>query len=106
MIKLILASLGGIGGILAGGLLGILPQLATAAMAVLRGALAIITDLAQSEFGRHILGAMVAGILILYVYHSAHQKGLTEGRQEVHNCEKKIPQSHEPASIFDPFNRN
>jgi hypothetical protein len=102
----LLAGLGGIGGLLAGGFLGILPQLATAGMAVLRGVLAIITDLSQSEFGRHILGALLAAGICLWCYHAGHQQGLTEARAQAHNAVTECPQGHEPAGIFNPFDGN
>jgi hypothetical protein len=102
----LLAGLSGIGGLLAGGFLGILPQLASAGMAVLRGILAIITDLSQSEFGRHVLGALLAAGICLYCYHAGHVSGLTAASAQAHNLTKSCPQSHEPAGIFNPFGGN
>lgn len=96
----LLPALGGIGGIIGGALLGVLPQLATAAMAVLRGVLAIITDLATSEFGRHILGAMVAAVLCGYLYHAGHEAGLTEGKSSLQSIMRKC---HQPADSVDNF---
>jgi hypothetical protein len=102
----LLAGLGGIGGILAGGFLGMLPQLASAIMAVLRGILAIIADLSQSEFGRHVLGALLAGAVCLYCYHAGYVQGLTSASAQAHNLTKPCPQSHEPAGILDFFGGN
>jgi len=91
MLSFILSFLGG----------NLLSNLATAGMAVLRGAVGIIVDLSGSREGRIVLAVAVASCLLLYGRHYY----IDQGRAGCQKCVKCTTRTMPESNIWEMFKR-
>ena len=98
--------LGAGGAVTAAAYLGLLPSLVAAVMALLRGAIDILLDLAGCAAGRYVLIILAAVIACGYCYHAGQIHELTVNKHEVKSIVNKCPQVDDPLSIFDIFKGN
>jgi hypothetical protein len=77
----------------------LLSNLATAAMAIFRGVVAIIVDLSGSREGRIVLAVAVVACLSLYARHYY----INQGRESCPVCKSCTPRAAPSQDIWDMF---
>jgi hypothetical protein len=88
------------GAITAAAWLGLLPAFVAAAMALLRGIIDILLDLAQSAAGRYVLLIAIAAICAVYTHYIGYQAGFA-AKKPIHSVVTKCPDQLDLFGIFN-----